>query len=128
MSFSRQIDQWVTKSERRMDAVFRGASQSLASRVQSNTPVDTGFLVNSFLASDSAMPQLGDQSSGDAVAAIIANIRFGETLYLGFTANYAPFVEFGARGRPPVGMVRLAAESWPEFVDAAVRDAKARVR
>lgn len=140
LSFAAQVDEWTTKTKQRMEAVFHTAVDRLSEAVTANTPIDTGFLVHSWGASSQGMPQIvkGSRPPSSAgpgsftydagpVNLIISNVPLGGTIYMGFTAGYAGHVEYGANGRPGRGMVRLAAQRWPEIVNGAIRDAKASV-
>lgn len=132
-SFSAQVDRWVTQSRRRTEAVFKTATQAMAEEANrpvgqgGRLPLDTGFLRNSFSGSVGSMPsgpsQRGEsQGRAEDIYLVIANARVGETLYLGWTANYAKYME--ARN----GFRDAAAQRWPRFVAAAVREAKQRIR
>lgn len=118
----------------RMLAVFRTAAQFVIEDVRDRTPRDTGFLASSWTVSlDGPLPMRAANPGGDQVnqdqsySLQIAGADLGDTVYASFVANYAGHVEYGARGRAGVGMVRLAAQSWPQHVAKAVAEAKARV-
>jgi len=136
-SFSAQVDAWTQQSKERLEAVFHKAAEKVAEEVVARSPIRTGFLRHSFTASGSQMPimranarpQDGQSYAFDSgpVNLVILGVPLGRTVFLGFAAGYAGFVEFGARGRPPVGMVRLTAQRWPQIVNEAVSEAKAAV-
>jgi hypothetical protein len=63
---------------------------------------------------------------GEQIALVIAGASLGQPIYMGFVASYAAHVEYGARGRAAVGMVRLSAQQWPQIVNQVVAEAKAR--
>ncbi|MBN49987.1 MAG: hypothetical protein CMN85_10630 [Spongiibacteraceae bacterium] len=132
-SFSAQVDSWILKSRRRTEAVIKTAVQELAE--EANKPVskggrvrvDTGFLIGSFVGSINSPPtgpsDRATESNGDGdVSLIIANARPGETIYLGWSANYAKYREAYD------GFRDAAAQRWPEFVRKAVAEAKRRIR
>lgn len=126
-SFAAQIDAWTKKTSERTLAVFRQSVQDLAQEVQTpqamggNMPVDTGFLRNSMGAAVNSYPR-GTAAGGVAAAAfdmqpIVAAImqaNLGDRIVLGWTAEYAPYME--AR----YGFVRLAAQNWQQIVRQAV--------
>lgn len=133
-SFTAQIDEWTRKTEARMLAVFRTAAQYVIEDVRDRTPVDTGFLRSSWTVSlDGPLPMRSPNPGGafahqpQSYSLRIAGAELGSTIYASFVANYAGHVEYGARGRAGVGMVRLAAQAWPQHVNRAVAEAKARV-
>lgn len=132
--FSAAVDKWVLKSKNRAEAVFRESTQRVVSEMQKpvgaggNMPVDTGFLRASVRASLSAMPTIDKGSRGadisvsydsSPVVMTIARAKLGQTIYVGYTASYAPYQENSR------GFVRLAAAQWQSIVRAVVRDAKA---
>lgn len=137
-NFSATVDQWVQQSRARLEAVFRLSAQYVIEDVISRTPRDTGFLVNSLTVTlgeispidPNARPPEGTQAGAfDAkpYALTIANAQIGGVVAASFVASYAGFVEYGAQGRAPVGMVRLSAQNWPIHVQNAVNAAKAAV-
>lgn len=133
-SFTAQVDEWVLATRQRMIAVFRTSAQYVIEDVRDRTPVDTGFLRASWTVSlDGPLPMRSPNPGGDggfqpqSYSLQIAGADLGDTVYASFVANYAGHVEYGARGRAGVGMVRLAAQAWPQHVNRAVAEAKARV-
>lgn len=131
-TFQAQIDEWVAQTQARMLAVFRTAAQYVIEDVRERTPVDIGYLVNSWTVSlDGPLPMRGTAGDGYVAApfaAVIAGADLGGTIYASFVANYAGHVEYGARGRQGVGMVRLSVQNWQAHVDRATAEAKAAVR
>jgi hypothetical protein len=131
-SFSAAVDAWVLKSRQRLEAVLKTSAQYVHEDVVNRTPVDTGYLVNSITGSiDGPLPLRGEQGDGYAAPSfdlVLAGASLADTVYISFVANYAAHVEYGARGRQGVGMVRLAAQAWPQHVARAVAQAKSRVR
>lgn len=131
------VDAWVRKSEARMTVVFRAAAESVVEEVIENCPVDTGFLRASLTASlDGTMPPLRDAPADAApgsipppaaYAMVIEGAGLGDTITVAFSARYAAAVEYGTDTRPPVGMVRRAAQNWPLHVARAVQRAKVAV-
>lgn len=125
-SFSAQVDEWVMETEERLEAVFKTAVQFTIEEALDRTPVDTGFLKSSLKASLSGFAPLVDR--GLSVGAtqvqpyemVIAGADIGETIYANYTANYAQYVEHGARGRSGRHMMKLAAQNWQPNVNRAV--------
>jgi len=120
-----------------MTAVFRLSAEYVIENVVELTPVDTGFLRASLtVTTDGPLPIRPDANPARdgttydlaPYSLVIAGAELGETIFASFVASYSAHVEYGARGRAGRGMVRLAAQRWPEHVDRAVRVAKARVR
>ena len=118
MSFNRDVSNWVRASQARIDAVAKQSAQDVTDMAQKrrsaggNMPVDTGFLVNSIRASTTGMPSDGSEP----VAVAITRWRpVDQPLYIGWTANYAPFMEHR------YAFMRLAAQQWQEIVDKNAR-------
>lgn len=118
-SFADQVGNFAAKSEARLLAVFRQSSQDVIEDAQQRVNVDTGFLRSS---GDAALdrlpvvptePQEGQQSfiwDADSALAVIAQAQLGSTIFFGWGANYATFVE------NRFGYARLAAQNWQQIV------------
>ena len=70
-------------------------------------PVSTGFLRNSLSVAlnaeptgPSVKPDGYSNTGAPAVELAIAGFEMGDTIAARWTANYAGYVEYGARGRP----------------------------
>jgi len=131
VTFAAAVNAWTKKSEARMNAVFRDSVQRLANEVRvpiaagGHMPVKTGNLRRSLLASTAQMPGLGAEkatySDGSAqISATIAGARLGQTIYLGFQANYAPYMENRYQ------FVGLAAQRWQQIVRESMADLQRR--
>lgn len=134
LSFSAQVDEWVRESQQRLTVVFRESVQDLISEIQTpvadggNLPVDTGFLrasmrlsTEGFLGANLSHPG-GKKYAYTSTAAIlvIAGAEIGETLYISYTANYARHVHYGTSTREGRQWITMAAQRWPQIVQAAV--------
>lgn len=132
-SFSDQVNAFAKATPERMTAVWRDAVQRTVSSMQQtvgaggNLPVDTGFLRNSIAANKGTAPTApltrnpGGSFSYEAsdINLTILSSTPQDGLSVVYTAEYAIYVEFGARGRAPRRFVGLAAQRWPEFVRRA---------
>lgn len=145
-SFSADVGAWVRKSQNRMDAVFRLATQNLFLQATGLTPVDTGFAKASFVVSlnnfnirstnnptvaatrGAAGSILYEYNEHEIELSIASAVAGRDTIYGAWGANYIVHIEYGANGREGVGMARLSAQNWQNHVDDAVRQAKARVK
>lgn len=132
-SFSAQIDDWVRRVKGAEEAVFKSAVQELVARLNQTAPVDTGFLRASLTASTNEMPALtrtnpngaSFQVAGGQIEAVIAGSELGQTIYLGYTAQYGAYVHYyGAGGRAPRPWVEMVAQQWQEIVSEKVSEAK----
>lgn len=140
-SFSAAVDEWVRKSDKRLSAIVKESAQRVFSEAQEvgpsvanpdsagtgKLPVDTGFLRASFAAQIGSMPS-GPTNGGTTaysyndgqVTMTIAGMTVGDTLYAGWTAMYAPFME------ERYGFMRSAAQSWQRIVREVTNEAKAK--
>ena len=124
------LDQWTKKTERRIDAVLKDATQTVISVAQTpkskggRLPVDTGNLRNS-LQSSVAGGAMGEGASSYILAA--AGMKGGDVATFTWTAEYAAAVNNGNRGRPGAHFVEGAVDQWPAIVRASIAKAKARV-
>lgn len=133
--FSAQVDDWVRASSERLNAVFRESVQRTVAIAQSNVPVDTGFLRASVRMSKSSMPPLRERR-GDRkrkwdraeanVTLTLAGAKVGDTLFVGYTAHYAVFVEYGTSRMAAQPFVGPAVQQWDKTVASVVEELKQR--
>jgi len=135
LAFGDQVSAWVAKTEKRMEAVMRASVQELVSRCQARIPVDTGFARASIQASLSDMPQVipgsrgqpgGSYAPTNAVPVVIAQMKLGDTIHIGWTASYVIYLEYGHSQQAPSGFVRVSALEWPQIVSEISQTAEAR--
>lgn len=124
-NFSAEIAAWAERAKKRMEEVVNLSAQRLAEVIVEATPA-SGELANSFQVSTSPL-QSGDagRSDGQPVNLAGLGVPLGGMIYMGFTAPEAAEVEYGKDGRVGQGMVRLAAQQWPDIVERAARDTTA---
>ena len=124
------LDQWTKKTERRIDAVLKDATQTVISVAQTpkskggRLPVDTGNLRNSLQSSIAGGASGEGESSHILVAPLMEG---GDVATFTWTAEYAAAVNNGNRGRPGAHFVEGAVDQWPAIVRASIAKAKARV-
>jgi len=117
------MDKWIRRSQVRIDAVVKQSAQDLVNTAQTprakggNMPVDTGFLRNSGMASLTGMPS-GTGSTESQVTLTIYRAKPGDTIYFGWTANYAKYME------RRYAFMRLAAQQWQDIVNRNARKLK----
>ncbi len=142
LEFGAQVDAWIRESKARITAVFHEATQRTVSLAQlpvakgGRMPVDTGFLRYGIRASLSAMPPVIPTSHGvhgahyeyapGEISLVINQAKLGQTIYIGYTASYAAYVEYGTSKRPARGFVGNAALQWQATVNQVVENLKAR--
>ncbi|MFT4184437.1 MAG: HK97 gp10 family phage protein [Rhizobium sp.] len=122
-NFSADIAAWAERTRKRMEEVVNLSTQRLAEAIVEATPASSGELVNSFQVSASPL-QGGDagRSDGQSVDLAGLSVPLGGMIYMGFNAPHAAEVEYGRDGQAGQGMVRLAAQQWPDIVERAARD------
>lgn len=139
-SFQGQVDKFIVNTEKRMLMVMK---QSLLNTIkEAQTPVakggkmrvDTGFLRASGQASLNGMPSGPSVKPKNAVAgtfddgnksypeieATIGKLKFGSTLYYGWTARYARYREAYD------GFLISAISNWQQTVNGVIAEAKRR--
>jgi len=134
-TFSAQIDDFVSKVEKRMIAVAREATQRTINAAQTPASkggrmrVDTGFLRASGQMSFNGLPtgprrpdKSGsyDYDSGTMVSTL-ANLRLGTSVFFGWTAGYAQIRELKD------GFLVSELDNWQSTVDDVVREVKRRI-
>jgi hypothetical protein len=133
-SFSASVGAWVQASQGRMQAVLRQSIQDVIEDAQ--TPVakggrmrvDTGFLRNSGQAGIGQMPRGPSVNTGEApssegdVTLTLARLKPGDTLYFGWTANYARTREHKD------GFLRMAVQKWQQIVNKNAAELRRRIK
>ena len=56
-----------------------------------------------------------------------AGAEIGDTLFLGYTANYGAYVHYGAQGRPARPWVDMVAQRWQQIVSAKAIEVRRRL-
>lgn len=144
LNFASQVSDWVAQSKVAMTGVFRESCQRITEEMQKtraeggNMPVDTGFLRASLTASKETMPQIqsgakpadGGSYAYDPgpVSLVIDTLELGDTLYEGYVANYAGYVNYGTSKTPARLFVEMAAQQWPQIVKQAEADLAAAIK
>ena len=127
------LDQWTKKTERRIDAVLKDATQSVIAVAQQTKakggrmPVDTGNLRNSLQSSVAG----GASGEGkESYIMVAAGMKGGDLATFTWGNDDVPYarpVNNGNRGRPGAHFVEGAVDQWPAIVRASIAKAKARV-
>lgn len=137
--FGRQVLGFTRKVYKARDEVFRLAFMKLVEEMQDECPRDTHFLMSSLEVSKERTPPMIRKNpqpnaapgtfewDPSEVVGIVENAKYGEKLYLGYTAEYAGVVHDGHAGNEPQPWVALVSQRWREIVQEAaeeVRDAR----
>jgi len=133
-SFAATVSAWAAKTKERMAEVRLQAAQDIVEIMQ--TPVakggrmrvDTGFLraslqgqvgMGAFTPKDKPPGVKKFSYDPEPINLVLLNAGPAETVTVGYTARYAAAREYGARGQPPDGFVRMAAQQWQRVVSEA---------
>lgn len=136
LSFSAAIEDLVRRVKGAEEAIFKASCQELVTQLNALAPIGpTGFLRSSLLASTAQMPVLSLANPGGAgfspdvgtIELVIAGADLGDTIYLGYTANYGAYVHYGANGRPGRPWVDMVAQRWQSIVSAKAEEVKSRL-
>ena len=137
LSFSKQVKNWQNATELRIELAFQESIQDLAREANTprdkggNVPVDTGFLINSLAAELNSIPvgpseppenYMNQQWDATPVLLVVNNAKIGDSVTLGYTANYAQKMEL------KYAFLRLAAQNWPQIVANVVKKIDKRVK
>ena len=114
IDFSDDVKKWAKAAEVTLETYLREYGQSLMERTVQNTPVDEGFLRNSWHVSLSPLDGQGtartaDKSGTNAIAEaslVLSTMESGDTVYFVNGAKYARFVEYGTSRMAPRAFVR----------------------
>ena len=114
MSFSEDITRFVGKAKKNQDQFMQQFSQELMFRIVENTPVKTGFLVNSwtpYIGKDEALDENGVEDKSKSIAynrigLVVLNLKMGDVLTYINTAEYGIYVEFGTSKQAGQAFVR----------------------
>lgn len=126
--FTAQITAFAEDAKRKMTLVVQQSAQDVGELAQrpvakgGNMPVDTGFLRNSLVAGLNGSTSL---SGPDAYSLAIAGAEAGDTIFFGWTAAYARYVEYGTQGRAGRFFMLNAAQQWQAIVARNAEKARA---
>jgi len=134
-TFEADIADWARKVQGAELLIFQESAQELVSQLTALVPVDTGFLRSSLRASTTAMPMASLDNPGagaftlDAgeITLVIAGADIGDTIYLGYTANYGAYIHYGANGRAGRPWVAMVAQRWQQIVNEKAVEVRSRL-
>lgn len=118
-TFTAQIKAFTDRAKEKMEAVVKQSAQEVFSIAQTpkaqggRMPKDTGFLQGSLVS------ELNGATVGkgtDSYLLAIAGAELGDTIFAGWTANYARFMEYGTSKTPANFYMLNAAQQWQAIV------------
>lgn len=134
-TFSADLERWIRKSERRMEAVVKQSAQAVIEIAQTPQakgglmPVDTGFLRNTGVIALNSAPsgpaqaEEGDPGAWDvsSITLTINDVEIGDTIVFGWSAVYARKME------ERYGFAQSAAMQWPSVVAVTANELRTRI-
>ena len=124
------LDQWTKKTEKRIDAVLKDATQTTIAIAQKTKAKGGRMPVITNNLRDSLESSIAGGASGEGEESYIlvaGNMKGGDLATFVWRAEYAAAVNNGNRGRPGAHFVEGAVDQWPAIVRASIAKAKARV-
>lgn len=118
-TFTAQVKAFTDRAKEKLETVVKTSAQEVFSIAQTpkaqggRMPVDTGFLRNSLIA------QLNGATVGggsDAYVMAVAGSDLGDTIFAGWTANYARHMEYGTSETTGNFYMLGAAQQWQAIV------------
>lgn len=140
-SFSGAVTKWVAETKERREKVHKESASRIVAIMQTprgaggNLRVDTGFmraslvgLTGTALPTTTKKPDVAAAFSydGGQINLTIAGAEITQPLTFVYTADYAIYREFGARGQPGDRWVALAAQRWGQVVQQVCAEAQSR--
>ena len=125
-----QLPALISAYKHRLDAVVKQSAHDVAAEAQKpraqggRLPVDTGYLRNSFASSLAGSTSL---TGPDSYVMIAGAMKAGDVAHFGWTAEYAPHVNYGARGRSGAHFVEGAVDQWQAIVRRNVARARQEI-
>jgi hypothetical protein len=118
-TFTAQIKAFADKSREKIEAVVKQSAQEVFSIAQTpkaqggRMPVDTGFLRNSLVAELNGATVGG---GADSYVLAVGAMDLGDTIFAGWTADYARHMEYGTSKTPGNFYMLSAAQQWQAIV------------
>lgn len=145
--FAAVTGEWVATVKEAQEAIFRESAQEFVAQLNSQITAmiydqpqpdgyaRTGFLRASLVASTEALPNLLDDNGSPvaadahmgAIVLVINGWEPGQSVFLGYTAQYGARLHFGYTGpdsmgrtfnQPPRPWVTMVTQRWAEIVAA----------
>lgn len=145
-SWAEMVGAECDQAEEIMLRTWRGSIDMLAEEMTTSRPNGgrlpwkTGNMARSLLASTASMPKTGgpdEKYAGGSVGPVTAQLDLGDSVWLGFQANYARRMNSGFVGTDAAGrtynqegahFVEAAVDAWPTIVELVAEDVKRAVR
>lgn len=136
MTLGSDIDRFINKVHRRMEATTKGALSRVATELVNRSPVDTGHFKANWQFSVGSPPQgiltNEDPSGGETLGRLLGEIRStpmpkGVHGYFRNNVPYALKLEYGHSTQAPQGIVRITMTRWRSFIAQAAWDARRKI-
>jgi len=131
MSFSKDINRFGRKLEKTAEAIFRGTSLDLLSRIVKRTPVDQGTARGNWQIGLNVAPSnevdTADKNGSNTIASgngKLRAVKLGDSVFVTNNLPYAGVIEHGGKNRRPHGMVKVTVAEYQNVVNANARKAR----
>lgn len=114
------ISKWTDSTVEVSEEFVSEFVQELANQVVEATPVRTGFLRASWMASINSEPY-GEGGQHQDMAGVAVTMKPGDVFQARNMANYGVFVEFGTQKMEPRAFVRGTLARAPEIAQTVLR-------
>ncbi len=130
-SFNAEWDRAVTKSKKNIYKIIKESAGILFTDIIMGTPVDTGALRGSWVASlgspdlnESFSLDKGGSRTAQAARMAIDYYKGEDNIYLSNSKPYADTIEYGHSSQAPIGMVRVNIIRFGSIVEQVARNNK----
>ena len=104
MTFTAEVDRWVQKARRNVNAVITGGIEEIARQTEEKTPKVTGRLARGWVISLNTPPRGQTGRFAQIVSTLkVTGYSAGDTIYFGNTEPYSRRVELGFVGADSMG-------------------------
>lgn len=123
--FSQAVNKWTKQTEQRCEEAFQMGALDLFIALRDATPIDTGFLRSSLkVGINGALPSgapnaYGSVSNDTEALGVIAQLKLGDKVTMGYSSSYAMRVNYGFTGYDSLGRYyNQAGRFWVEAISA----------
>lgn len=124
MSFTKDLNRFVSNSKEKMSEVNKRASFRLATAIVIKSPVDTGRFrsnwIGAFGSPSDRVLKTGRSDPLKRLETYIGSRKFGSVFYFTNSLPYAVKLEYGYSQQAPNGMVRLSVRNWSRYVQEEI--------
>lgn len=123
--FSKAVNQWTKATVQRSEEAFQMGALDLFIALRDATPIDTGYLRSSLkVGINGALPSgapnaYGSVSNDTEALSVIAQLKLGDKVTMGYSAGYALRLNYGFTGYDSLGRYySQAGRFWVEAISS----------